>query len=137
MLQSAGGQSEHRKVAQVGSSCRLLIVPLFLGSGRFESLILSHHSMFTCECDKDDINDEDDAPQSLPLLREEGTTWNVMRYFTLKSRLDSSICHIRTTDEHRMSSDREKKSVLCRTQLLCTLIVNLTFTCYPLERFRA
>ena len=29
-------------------------VPLFRGSSRFESLILSHHSRFTCECDKED-----------------------------------------------------------------------------------
>jgi len=27
---------------------------------RFESLILSHHSRFTCECNKEEINDDDD-----------------------------------------------------------------------------
>jgi len=27
---------------------------------RFESLILSHHSRVTCECNKEDINDDDD-----------------------------------------------------------------------------
>jgi len=36
------------------------MVPLFHGSSRFESLILSHHSSFTCECNKEDINDDDD-----------------------------------------------------------------------------
>ena len=44
----------------VDRSCRLLIVPLFRGSSRFESLILSHHSRFTCECNKEEINDGDD-----------------------------------------------------------------------------
>ena len=37
--------------------------PLFTASerrGRFESLILSHHSRFTCECNKEEINDDDD-----------------------------------------------------------------------------
>jgi len=28
------------------------------GSSRFESLILSHHARFTCECSKEDINDD-------------------------------------------------------------------------------
>jgi len=27
---------------------------------RFESLVLSHHSRFTCECNKEEINDDDD-----------------------------------------------------------------------------
>jgi len=31
-------------VPDVDSNCRLLIVPPFRGSSRFESLILSHHS---------------------------------------------------------------------------------------------
>jgi len=35
--------------------------PSLLDSSRFESLILSHHSRFTCECNnKEDINDDDD-----------------------------------------------------------------------------
>ena len=40
-----------------------LIVPLFRGSSRFESLILSHHSRFnvTCECGKEETNDDDDS----------------------------------------------------------------------------
>ena len=29
------------------------------GSSRFESLILSHHSRFTCECNEEEINDDD------------------------------------------------------------------------------
>ena len=39
-------------------SCRLLIVPFFRGSSRFESLIVSHHSRFTCECNRKEINDD-------------------------------------------------------------------------------
>ena len=49
------------------SSCRLLIVPLFRGSSRFESLILSHHSRFTGECNKEDIDDDDDDDAPLAL----------------------------------------------------------------------
>ena len=44
----------------VDSSRRFLIVPLFRGSSRFESLILSHHSRFTCECNREEIDDDDD-----------------------------------------------------------------------------
>jgi len=46
-------------IVRVGS-CRLLILPLFRGSSRFESLILSHHSRFnvTCECNKVELNDD-------------------------------------------------------------------------------
>ena len=38
----------------VDGNCRLLILPLFRGSSRFESLILSHHSRrkVACECDE-------------------------------------------------------------------------------------
>jgi len=36
-----------KRVSDVDGSCRLLIVPLFRGSSRFESLIISHHSRFT------------------------------------------------------------------------------------------
>ena len=54
-----------QRVPDVDSSCRLLIVPLFRGSSRFESLILSHHSRHkvTCECNEEDINDDDDVWQ--------------------------------------------------------------------------
>ena len=51
-------------VSEVDDSCRLLIVPLFRGSSSFESLILSRHSRFTCECNKEDINDDDDDHHS-------------------------------------------------------------------------
>ena len=37
--------------------------PCFSGlrfSSRFESSIISHHSRFTCECDKEEINGDDD-----------------------------------------------------------------------------
>jgi len=36
------------------------MVPLFRGSSRFESLVLSHHLRFTCECNKEEINDDDE-----------------------------------------------------------------------------
>ena len=49
------------RVSQVDCRCRLLIVPLFRGSSRFESLILSHLSRFTCECNEEDINDDDES----------------------------------------------------------------------------
>jgi len=49
-----------KRVSEVDSSCRLLIVPLFRGSSRFERLILSHHSRFACECNKAEIDDDDD-----------------------------------------------------------------------------
>ena len=37
-------------------------MPLFRGSSRFETLILSQHSRFNvaCECHKEEINDDDD-----------------------------------------------------------------------------
>jgi len=43
-------------------------VPLFRGSSRFESLILSHRSGFsvTCECNEEEINDDDDARSHAP-----------------------------------------------------------------------
>ena len=34
-------------------------MPLFRGSSRCESLILSHRSRFTCECNKEEIDDDD------------------------------------------------------------------------------
>jgi len=51
----------------VDSSCRLLIVPLFRGSSRFESLILSHHSGFSvaCKCHEEEINNNDDVWQDV------------------------------------------------------------------------
>ena len=50
-----------QRVPKVDSICRLLIVPLFRGSSRFESLILSQHfRRVTCECDEEDVNDDDD-----------------------------------------------------------------------------
>ena len=44
--------------------CRLLIVPLFRGSSRFASLIFSHHSRFTCECNREKIYDDDDDDET-------------------------------------------------------------------------
>ena len=35
-------------------------MPLFRGSSSFESSISSHRSRFTCECNKEEINDDDD-----------------------------------------------------------------------------
>ena len=51
------------RVSEVDSSCRLLTVPLFRGSSRFESLILSHHSRFNVrsECNEEEITDDDDG----------------------------------------------------------------------------
>jgi len=45
-LKGVAGCSRAKRVPEVDSSCRLLIVPLFRGSSRLESLILSHHSRF-------------------------------------------------------------------------------------------
>ena len=39
-------EEELEKVQEVDSRCRLLLVPLFCGSSRFESLILSYHFRF-------------------------------------------------------------------------------------------
>ena len=51
-----------KSVPEVYSSCRLLIVPLFHGSCRFASLILSHQFRFDDpgECNEEEINDNDD-----------------------------------------------------------------------------
>jgi len=64
--------SSGKRIPQVDSSCRLLIVPLFRGSSRFESLILSHHSRFnvTCECNTETINDDEPC-----LLRNQTLGW--------------------------------------------------------------
>ena len=57
-------QPHAKRVPEVNSSCRLLIVPLFRGSSRFAILILSHHSSkVTCECNEEDIDDDDDKCQ--------------------------------------------------------------------------
>jgi len=58
-----GQQTTRERVSELVSSDRLLIVPLFRGSSRFESLVFSHHSRFTCECNKKEINDDDDADE--------------------------------------------------------------------------
>ena len=46
--------SGSQRVPEVGSNCRLLIVPLFRGSSRFDFLILSHPSRkkVACECNE-------------------------------------------------------------------------------------
>ena len=41
--------------------CKILIVPSFRGSSRFESLIISRHSRFTCECNQEEMNNDDDG----------------------------------------------------------------------------
>jgi len=56
----------------VDSTCRLLIVPLFRGSSRFERLILSHRSRHkvTCECNVEGgggTGRRDDLVQNVPL----------------------------------------------------------------------
>jgi len=45
-----------------------LAVPLFRCSSSFESLILSQHSRFTCECNKEEINDDDDDDDDVASL---------------------------------------------------------------------
>ena len=57
---AAAGAVLRARALEGESSCRLLIMPLFRGSSRFESLISSHHPRYkvTCECDEEDINDE-------------------------------------------------------------------------------
>ena len=57
----AGPSTGSSTIGSLNGSGRLLIVPLFRGSSRFESLILSHHSRYkvTCEC-----NEKDEAEPS-------------------------------------------------------------------------
>ena len=55
-------------------------------SSRFQSLILSHHSRLkiTCECNEEDINDDDDAAASVnrqPLSSKNGTYKKVKARF--------------------------------------------------------
>ena len=48
---------------------------LFRGSSRFESLILSRHPRCTYECNREDINDDDDEGRLLHDLRGGESTW--------------------------------------------------------------
>ena len=98
----------------VDVSCGLLIVPLFRGSSRFESLILSHHSKFkfTCACSKEEIHDDDDDDaQPLP-QPSQGPTSQTLHHrpsnprFSTLSRLPlsfllSSECGTDKTDKSR------------------------------------
>ena len=52
-------RERERERAMPGST-RLLMVPLFRGNNRFGSLVSSHHPRFTCECNQEKINDDDD-----------------------------------------------------------------------------
>jgi len=56
------------------STFRLLIVPLFRGSSRFESWIASHHSKFNvaCECNEEESNDDDEYWKLLVTEFDEG-----------------------------------------------------------------
>ena len=53
-LRDGSLQSGSTRTPEVDSNCRILIVTLFRGSSRFESLILSHHSRrrVACECNE-------------------------------------------------------------------------------------
>jgi len=55
--------------------------PLCGGAELSESLIVSHHSRFTCECDKEEIDDEDDHGAELRVegagLRVQGLWFRV------------------------------------------------------------
>ena len=61
-----GGELQ-KLVPEVDSNYRLWIVPLFHGSSRFASSILSRHSRqkVTCECNDEDITDDDDDVSQL------------------------------------------------------------------------
>ena len=65
-----GAQAMYKLRCRVHSRCRLLIVPLFSGSRKFESSILSHLSRLTCDCNKEEINDDDDSLQGLGAPRK-------------------------------------------------------------------
>ena len=54
MLDRGLGRDGRLLESDAGSNCRLLIVPPFRGSSRFESLILSHHSRrkVACACNE-------------------------------------------------------------------------------------
>ena len=67
-------------------------MPLVRGSSGFESLILSHHSRFTCECNQEEIDEDDDdyhtppsepSPLDLPLGCQ-----TFFFFFTLKPRVE-------------------------------------------------
>ena len=66
-----GRYSRAKRLPEIDSGCRLLIVPLFRGSSRFESWILSHHSRFkvTCEFNNHEIDDDDDDEWESQLLK--------------------------------------------------------------------
>jgi len=53
---------------------------LFRGSSRFESLILSHHPRCTCECNKEEINDDDDDASQVLKDSSERADRNVKRF---------------------------------------------------------
>ena len=61
MMNDQGGNPVAKLVKRV--AVKPVIVPLFRGSSRFDSLIFSHHFRFsiTCECNKEGINDDHDA----------------------------------------------------------------------------
>ena len=52
--------SRPKRVPDVDSSCRLLIVPPFRVSSRFESFYHTTRKV-TCECNEEDTNDDDDG----------------------------------------------------------------------------
>ena len=55
--------SRPKRVPDVDSSCRLLIVPPFCVSSRFESFYHTTRKV-TCECNEEDTNDADDDSQT-------------------------------------------------------------------------
>ena len=63
------GQGHHGR-SRCGVDGKLAGLPTAISRGRsprFESLILSHHSRFKCECNKEDINDDDEwSPVVMP-----------------------------------------------------------------------
>ena len=72
------GRRARNLLTQPGGTRRVgLSIPFASrGSSRFESLILSHHSRYkvTCECNEEDISDDDDASRLLSETNVESGT---------------------------------------------------------------
>jgi len=77
-------------VAEVDSRCRRLIVPLFRGSCRFESLILSHHSRFTCACNKEEMNDDADQLCTTTMIKWIRTSRSIKNSLCVPRRVPTS-----------------------------------------------
>ena len=54
------GSSSSSRRPSAEKACGVTSSGFARACSRFESLILSHHSRFTCKCNKEDITDDDD-----------------------------------------------------------------------------